>query len=159
MAIIKDGIPVPGTLTPTDSADTYPVIDPIYGIDGLRSVVDILARNNIPASRRRQGMLVVVQEDIGSGPNQTYQLKPPPWNGSDADWGLFITAGSGGALPPGGTTGQSLVKNSGVDGDVRWATVDGAILPGGTTGQTLIKNSNADGDASWGFLAVDGGTF
>ena len=38
----------------------------------------------------------------------------------------FITGGNkkGGGLPPGGTTGQALVKNTNANEDVKWATIE-----------------------------------
>jgi hypothetical protein len=60
---IPGTVQVTGTLAPTDITDTYPVIDPIYGIDGLRSVQSIADRNNIPIPRRREGMIVYVRDD------------------------------------------------------------------------------------------------
>ena len=35
---LRGGVGVMGYLSPMDTRDTYPVIDPIYGIDGLRNV-------------------------------------------------------------------------------------------------------------------------
>lgn len=52
------------------------------------------------------------------------------------------------ALPPGGTTGQALLKASNQDGDANWADMD-ALPKGGATGNVLTKRSNADGDAAW----------
>jgi hypothetical protein len=57
---------IPGTVTftavaaPTSTGDTYPVIDPKYGIDGLRNVLTNVERNAIPNDRRKQGMIVGV---------------------------------------------------------------------------------------------------
>lgn len=60
-------------------------------------------------------------------------------------------------FPPGGTTGQALVRAAG--GGVEWMTIGGGSgLPaGGTTGQVLTKNSTTDGDASWATPASGGG--
>lgn len=64
-------------------------------------------------------------------------------------------------IPPGGTTGQVLGKDSSADFDVEWVdagTGDGAVVPaGGFTGQVLVKASDADGDIEWG--AGGGGGF
>jgi hypothetical protein len=38
---LSGGVSVYGFIAPLDSEDKYPVIDPIYGVDGLRNVVDI----------------------------------------------------------------------------------------------------------------------
>ena len=53
-------------------------------------------------------------------------------------------------IPPGGLTGQIIVKQSDVDGDYLWQyNIAGGLPPGGTTGQLLAKASNVDGDATW----------
>lgn len=63
MAVIPGAVPVAGFIGPTDDTDVYAVIDPIYGIDGLRSVADLTERNNITTQRRRHGMLVFVRSN------------------------------------------------------------------------------------------------
>jgi len=67
--------------------------------------------------------------------------------------GLEVT----GNLPAGGTLGQVLAKNSNLDGDVEWVSVEfdpgeAGVPPGGTTGQVLRKNTGDDGDAAWATL-------
>ena len=97
MSEIPGSIPVTGILAPTDSTDTYPVYDPIYGIDGLRSVVNSTARNAIPDQRRRHGMVVYTQSD-----GKYWLLNPSPWAGTDADWTELIMGASGsGNITPG----------------------------------------------------------
>lgn len=61
MAIISGGVKISGFISPTDSTDTYAVIDPIYGVDGLRNVGSIADRDAITSARRRTGMIVGVQ--------------------------------------------------------------------------------------------------
>jgi hypothetical protein len=74
--------------------------------------------------------------------------------------GTWVTYGT--LVPPGGTTGQSLVKASATDGDVNWSTVSGG---GGSTikdrrwvvaaSSTSIDEFNDDSlDAAW--VRVDG---
>lgn len=88
---MADRIPVSGLIGPIYSGDTYPVTDPIYGIDGLRNVSTLSDMYNISLERRRAGMLV------GVGGTTYYKLKPGPWTlGSDGDWELFTTGGGGG---------------------------------------------------------------
>jgi hypothetical protein len=89
---------IPGTVTltgpiaPTSTADTYPVFDAFYGLDGLRNVSGTTERNAISIDRRRQGMIVGVQSTTGT----TYwSLNPPPWNSTDSDWALFQTTSGG----------------------------------------------------------------
>jgi len=70
MAIIPGGVRFTGFVSPSDSADDYPVIDPIYGKGGYREVVDLIERDNITTLRRRIGMMVYVQSN-----NTFYYLK------------------------------------------------------------------------------------
>lgn len=60
MAEIPGSVRVTGFMAPSDSEDTYPVHDSIYGKGGWREVADVAARNAIPAQRRREGMCVYV---------------------------------------------------------------------------------------------------
>jgi len=92
---LSGGVEVYGFISPTDPIDTYPVIDPLYGIDGFRNVNNITELNNIPTPRRRAGMVVGV-----SGGTVFYKLDPSPWNGTLTDWTLFnlgdvFTGGTG----------------------------------------------------------------
>jgi hypothetical protein len=86
---MADRIPVSGLIGPIYSGDTYPVIDPIYGIDGLRNVDTLTDMYNIPLERRRAGMLV------GVNGTTYYKLKAGPWTGSSTDWELFSSGGGG----------------------------------------------------------------
>ncbi len=56
--------------------------------------------------------------------------------------------GSRSPMPPGGTRGQALVKQSADDYDAAWGDFVG-IPAGGTTGQCLAKNSNSNYDLKW----------
>lgn len=75
------GIGVMGYLSPMDTEDNYPVIDPIYGIDGLRNLNTIEELNLIPFERRRAGMLVGI-----NGGETYYKLKKIDWVGDITDW-------------------------------------------------------------------------
>jgi hypothetical protein len=75
------GIGVMGFISPMDTRDTYAVIDPLYGIDGLRNVDTIEDLNTIPEDRRRSGMIVGV-----SGGTNYYKLKNVEWVGLIDDW-------------------------------------------------------------------------
>jgi hypothetical protein len=75
------GIGIMGFITPMDTEDTYAVIDPIYGIDGLRNVDTLEDLNNISYDRRRSGMIVGV-----SGGSVYYRLKNVEWSGLIEDW-------------------------------------------------------------------------
>ena len=68
---LMGGVGIMGVLTPMDTRDTYAVVDPVYGIDGLR---------NIP-TRRRPGMIVGV-----NGGETYYKLKNVNWSYDLTDW-------------------------------------------------------------------------
>lgn len=78
---IIGGISVMGFIAPNSINDTYPVIDPIYGIDGLRNVDTINDMLSISYERRRAGMLVGV-----NGGDRFFKLKDKTWDGSINDW-------------------------------------------------------------------------
>jgi len=84
--IIPGGVQVGGFIAPTDSADEYPVIDPIYGIDGYRSVADNTARDAITTLRRREGMMVYTQDT-----DKFWYLKDGITN---SDWVEFTGSGA-----------------------------------------------------------------
>jgi len=86
------GVKITGFISPTDTNDTYAVIDPIYGIDGLRNVTGgTAALDVIPNARRRAGMLVGV---MVSGSTEYYQLLPEPWTSTITDWKALNIGGS-----------------------------------------------------------------
>jgi hypothetical protein len=78
MSIIPGGVKLTGFIAPNDSADTFPVFKPIYGLGGLRTVDTLTDRNAITSERREEGMLVYVKED-----GQYYQIMSGLTN---ADW-------------------------------------------------------------------------
>ena len=94
---LSGGVEVIGFISPTDPLDEYPVIDPLYGIDGFRNVDLLSDLNNIPELRRRAGMVVGV-----SGGTEYYKLNPSPWNYDITDWSEFLpegfTGGSGSCI-------------------------------------------------------------
>lgn len=134
-----------GFISPTDTNDTYPVIDPLYGIDGFRNVNLITDLNLIPEPRRRAGMVVGV-----SGGTDYYKLNSSPWNFDFTDWSVFNTGGSGDYLPlSGGTVTGSTTFTSGLFSNTISATtyqnlpidirVTGGTYSDGTT--TFINNT------------------
>ena len=86
---LSGGVEVIGFISPTDPLDEYPVIDPLYGIDGFRNVDLLSDLGNITELRRRAGMVVGV-----SNGSQYYKLKPSPWNYTISDWGDFLSSAS-----------------------------------------------------------------
>jgi hypothetical protein len=96
---IPGTVPFTGLIAPTDTTDTYPVTDSIYGIDGLRSVADSAARDAISAGRRREGMLVYTQSD-----GKYWKL-----DSNLTSWTEFTS----GSTSPGGSPGEVQYNNSG----------------------------------------------
>jgi len=94
-----DKIPVSGVISPISLNDSYPVIDPIFGIDGLRNVTSLNEMYNIPLDRRRGGMVVGIPDPL----NNTvvyYKLKPEgaglTWSvGTSSDWDGFFSSATG----------------------------------------------------------------
>lgn len=78
---ILGGVPIMGFVSPNNTYDTYPVIEPLYGIDGLRNVDTLADLNEIPEERRRAGMLVGV-----FGGSVFFKLKDIEWSGTIDDW-------------------------------------------------------------------------
>jgi hypothetical protein len=86
MAQISGGVRITGFISPTDTNDTYPVIDPVYGIDGIRNYSGGTSElNSIPILRRRAGMIVGINNGV-----QCYKLKPGPWNLNINDWEQIV---------------------------------------------------------------------
>lgn len=100
MATITGGVPFGGFVSPTDSEDSYPVTNPIYGLGGLRTVVDQTARDAISDLRREEGMMVYVITDA-----KHYQLKGGTAN---TDWSEFTVAGSSAEFGISGDSGTGF---------------------------------------------------
>ena len=139
---LSGGVEVLGFISPTDSLDTYAVIDPLYGIDGFRNVNLLSDLNLIPAPRRRAGMVVGV-----SGGTSYYKLNSSPWNYNFTDWSVFNTGGggnlSGDYLPlSGGTVTGNTIFTQGVSANTFSATTYlGLPLDVYVTGGTFNKNT------------------
>lgn len=117
---LSGGVEIIGFISPTDTNDTYPVIDPLYGIDGLRNVNSLSDLNNIPQPRRRAGMVVGV-----NGGSSYYKLNNSPWNYTISDWSIFNSGGgtSGDYLSlSGGTVTGSTVFTQGLTANTFSAT-------------------------------------
>jgi hypothetical protein len=130
---LSGGVEVLGFISPTEITDEYPVIDPLYGIDGLRNVNLLSDLNNIPTPRRRPGMIVGV-----SGGAQYYKLNSPPWNNTISDWSIF---NSGGGAFTGGTVTGDTIFTSGVTAST--LNVNGVSITGDTytTGGTYSNGT------------------
>jgi len=137
---LSGGVEVFGFISPSDTTDTYPVIDPLYGIDGLRNVDLLNDLNNIPTLRRRAGMVVGV-----SGGTTYYKLNLPPWTNTLSDWSIFNSGGSSG-----GTLSGDYLPLSG--GTVSGGTIFLSGLSANTISATTYQNLPTD-------VFVTGGTF
>ena len=138
---LSGGVEVLGFISPTEITDEYPVIDPLYGIDGLRNVNLLSDLNNIPTPRRRPGMLVGV-----SGGTQYYKLNSPPWNNTISDWSIF---NSGGGSFTGGTVTGNTIFTQGLTATTFSASTyqnlpQDIFVTGGTytNGEILFKNNS-----------------
>jgi len=131
------GVEVLGFISPTEPTDQYPVIDPLYGIDGFRNVDTLLDLNAIPNLRRRAGMVVGI-----NGGAQYYKLNPSPWNGTITDWSIFNTGGGGNPYVTGFTydnsntftilTSSPSIFNATIN-EVTGLTINGNLLVTGNT--------------------------
>jgi hypothetical protein len=135
------GVEIIGFISPTDPNDQYPVIDPLYGIDGFRNVNTLSDLNNIPDLRRRAGMVVGV-----SGGTTYYKLNPSPWVGNISDWSLFQTGGggsvSGDYLPlSGGTVTGNTIFTLGLSANtISATTISGGTFYGNGLELTRVRN-------------------
>ena len=99
-----DKIPVTGLISPVYSSDKYPVIDPRFGIDGLRGLDTFFEMINLPLEKRRAGMVVGIP-NTASNNVFYYKLKPEgngvTWSvGATANWDNFFSSGTGSVSIP-----------------------------------------------------------
>jgi hypothetical protein len=144
---LSGGVEVLGFISPTEPTDEYPVIDPLYGIDGFRNVNTLSDLNSIPNLRRRAGMVVGV-----SGGTQYYKLNPSPWNGSITDWSIFNSGSGGGAFTGGTVTGDTIFTQGVTATTFSASTYLGLPLDVYVTGGTYSNGTIT-------FLNNSGGTF
>jgi hypothetical protein len=93
-----ENIPVSGLITSISPSDRYPVIDPIYGIDGFRNLSTTQSMFDIPLEKRRAGMVVGVA-DPSNNNVYYYKLKPQnngvTWSiGDSTNWDGFLVSPS-----------------------------------------------------------------
>ena len=141
---LSGGVEVFGFISPSEPTDTYPVIDPIYGIDGLRNVDTISDLDNIPDLRRRAGMVVGV-----SGGTEYYKLNPSPWNFDFTDWSVFFNVPITGAT----SVGSGLtIFDSVVDRTIQINTITGdevGKIVTTTTNNTIQVGINEENLSLW----------
>lgn len=83
-------------------------------------------------------------------------------DGAGHDYYGLLLENPANVMPPGGTTGQALIKVTDTDFETGWADMTG-VPPGGDASQVLAKNTASDGDTYWadpasllgGALALD----
>jgi hypothetical protein len=161
---LSGGVEVIGFISPTDPLDEYPVIDPLYGIDGFRNVDLLSDLDNIPELRRRAGMVVGV-----SNGSQYYKLKPSPWNYTISDW---VDFNPGGSFTGGTVTGDTIFTQGLTATTFSASTYLGLPLDVYTTGFTfnpstydisIERNVGVTLTQNLGILATDvtitGGTY
>ena len=132
---LSGGVEVFGFISPSDTTDTYPVIDPLYGIDGLRNVDLLNDLNNIPTLRRRAGMVVGV-----SGGTTYYKLNLPPWTNTLSDWSIF-NSGSGSGTFTGGTVSGATIFLDGLTAN----TISGGTFFGDGSGLSGLTDTYVTG--------------
>lgn len=153
------GIKVTGLIEPLNPTDTYPVIDPLLGIDGLRCVASTTEMYNIPLELRRGGMVVGVQNTI-SNDTTYYKLRPGvTWSlgtFSISDWDAFFSFGTGSS----GLTVKYVISNETITVPANYEYLlygNLTIATGGvfeTYGKTVLINGNVvlQGDGTYSVL-------
>ena len=128
MATIQ-GVIVTGVIVPSDTLDTYAVIDPIYGIDGLRNLTGGTSDLNlITTDRRRAGMLV----GINNGASY-YRLNAAPWTNTISDW-TQISFG-------GGFTGGTVTEPTNYLNGLTANTISATTIISNTISATTINTN------------------
>lgn len=130
------GVGIMGFISPMDTLDTYAVIDPLYGIDGIRNVTNETELNEISYERRRAGMLVGIE-----GGSRYFKLKDVVWDFTMSDWEeiFFYTISQ-----------QALIANEIVSGSLNYSN------------QTLTLQTNSGGTITITGLTdtyITGGTY
>lgn len=152
------GVGIMGFISPMSTLDTYAVIDPLYGIDGIRNVKDIDELNAISYERRRAGMLVGIE-----GGNRYFKLKDVIWSFETSDWEeiFFYTISQSALLSNqivGGSldyTTKTLTLSTSSGGTITITGLTDTYITGGTYNQELstleLTNNNGDSIEISGF--------
>jgi hypothetical protein len=104
--------PLRATAGPLNNIDNHAVTDPLYGIDGLRSVAGQTERDSVAAQRRRHGMVAFTRSDGGYWPINSDLTTWSEWLGGTPGSAWYDGAGvSGvGAENTGRDTGRRPIK-------------------------------------------------
>ncbi len=148
-------IPVSGLITPISPNDEYPIIDPQFGIDGLRNLSTLQEMFNIPLDKRRAGMVV----GIPNSSNNTvayYKLKPQgnglTWSvGTSSDWDGFLSSATSSALAV-----KYLITNETIEVPTNYHYLVYGNLTIGTNGH--LKNYGRTVILNGDLILQDGGT-
>lgn len=169
------GTNIASLVAPFTTDDTYPTHDSLYGLGGWREVPDTGTRDAIPASRKRNGMVVYVQGD------QAYVWNGTTWNpfGSSRTAAICYTISGGGSVITTGAKGQLYIPTAcTITGwtitadqigstvvDVLTATYSGSGNPttasiAGSDKPTLASATNASNIplTGWGTASISAGT-
>jgi len=122
------GLRLTGKIKPMSESETYPVLDPKYGVDGLRNVSLIGEMYSIPQERRKLGMVVGVGVTGNSGIYYKLIREPGSTLTTSLDWGVFNSGtitytGGTGSTGGTGTTTISGVTGINIEGGERITVV------------------------------------
>lgn len=102
MADIEGSVKITGFVSPTDTLDTYPTHDAVYGKGGLNHAADTTARDLITEERRREGMMCYVASE-----QKMYILKGGIANENWQEFEITSVTGPTGPTGARGATGAT----------------------------------------------------
>lgn len=103
MPIPSGSIPFSGQIHPTDTSDTYPLLEDTHLKGSYRVVASLAERDSIPAERRKEGMVVFVASEV-----KEYQLIGGLTN---ASWVEKVGGGGGSSSSLQGSSTQTAIFN------------------------------------------------
>lgn len=141
---------ITGEITPTALSDTFPVINPYWGLGGLRNVADATDRDAITASRREAGMIVYV-----ASTGHYFQLGAGLTNVDWTDLGTTLGGGGGGGTPEVSITNAALaalISGNSVAVGTIYRITDSQDALGGTITVLGVATNRVDGNGQWSFV-------
>lgn len=123
--IAGDNITIVGNVISATGGGGSVVVDSVLSTTSTNPVENRVITNTLNGM---QASMSTKQDRLTAGTNITI----------DANNVISATGGSG-SLPPGGTTGQALVKKTDITGDVEWKTIGGG---GGKDNAFFIDSAN-----------------